>query len=297
MESIWQWGLSVIMWIQHSRAPALDAVMGWFTFMGDEEFYLLLLPFLLWCIDLGLGLRVGIIFLLSVVTNSVLKDALLQPRPFELDPSVKLAEAAGFGLPSGHAQSSTVVWGSIGAWAHNGWVWLLGISLIVLIGVSRVYLGVHFPTDVLAGWLIGIVLLVIFLAALPAALTLARKSGLGAQSLAATVVPMILVWLHPTKDTVSAMGTLAGVGLGLAFTWRFIPFSALGPWWQRAVRFVVGAIVALAIYLGLRAVFPGESSPLFFAFRFLRYGLLGLWVSFGAPWLFLALRLAPAKGR
>lgn len=295
MESIWQWGFSVIVWVQHYRTPALDAGMRWFTFMGDEEFYLLLLPFLLWCIDFGLGLRVGVIFLLSVVTNSAVKDALLQPRPFDFDVSVKLAPAEGYGLPSGHAQSAVVVWGSIGAWARHARGWLLAICVIVLIGVSRVYLGVHFPTDVLAGWLIGILLLAIFVAGLPSAVRLARNLGLGMQVVAAAVLPVILAWLHPTKDTVSAMGTLAGVGAGLAFTWQFVPFSALGPWWQRAVRFGVGGFVALTIYVGLRAVFPGESSPVFFAFRFLRYSLLGLWVALGGPWLFLKLHLAPAK--
>jgi undecaprenyl-diphosphatase len=297
MESIWQWGLSVILWIQHYRVPALDAAMRWFTFMGDEEFYLLLLPFLAWCIDFGMGLRVGAIFLLSVLTNGALKDTLLQPRPFDLNPGVKLAEAEGYGLPSGHAQSAAVVWGSLGSWTRNIWIWLLAISAIALVGLSRVYLGVHFPTDVLAGWAIGIALLAIFLTVLPSALTLARRLGLGAQLAAALVLPVVLAWLHPTKDAVSAMGTLAGLGIGLAFTWRFVPFSSLGPWWQRAARFLIGAIVALAIYLGLRGLFPGQGSPLFFTFRFLRYGLIGTWVAFGAPWLFLKLRLAPIRGR
>jgi len=85
---------------------------------------------------------------------------------------------------------------------------------------------------------------------------------------------------------------LTGMSVGMVLTGRFSPFSAAGPAWQRAVRFLVGTVGLFAIYLGLKFVFPGEGEPLYFVMRVVRYVLVGLWVTLGAPWLFLKLRLA-----
>jgi len=89
------------------------------------------------------------------------------------------------------------------------------------------------------------------------------------------------------------MGALAGIGVGLALLKKYVSFSVHVVWWQRAVRFVVGGAVVFALYIGLKVVLPGEESALYLVFRFLQYGLVGLWVSLGAPWFFRILRLVP----
>jgi membrane-associated phospholipid phosphatase len=155
VEAIWQWGLGVIMLLQEVRTPALDAVFGFFSFMGEEEFYILLLPLLFWSVDFAWGARVGFIFLLSAFANSILKDAFRHPRPSDLNPGLQLGAGEGYGLPSGHAQLSAAVWGTVAVWARKTWVWAAAVALSGMIGLSRVYLGVHFPTDVLAGWILG----------------------------------------------------------------------------------------------------------------------------------------------
>jgi len=298
MEAILQWGIDLIVAIQQFHGPALDSIFRAITFMGEEEFYLLLLPLLFWCVGVGLGARLAVLFLLSTYLNTDLKDLCQQPRPFDLDPSVQLSSAEGYGLPSGHSQTAIVVWGTIAAWARQTWFWVAAIALIALIGFSRIYLGVHFPTDVLTGWTIGAVLLYIYLLVQPGVEKMLAELSLGVQILLSLAVPVVLVLIHPVQDTITAMAVLAGMGVGLALMHRYVSFSARGPWWQRAVRFLVGGAVVLALYLGLKMVFPGEGSALYLAFRFLRYWLVGLWVSLGAPWLFRRLHLAPeAEGR
>ena len=297
MGALLQWGIDLIVAIQQIHGPALDTIFRAITSMGEEEFFLLLLPLLMWCVDFWLGARVTVLFLLSSYLNVDLKDLFQQPRPFDLAPSVRLSSAEGYGLPSGHSQAAIVVWGSVAAWARKTWFWVVAIGLMVLIGFSRIYLGVHFPTDVLAGWAIGAVLLGSYLAVQHGGEKRLAELNLGMQMLLALALPLVLLLLHPTKDTTAAMATLAGAGVGLALTRRWVSFSARGPWWQRAVRFLVGGTIVLALYLGLRAVFPGEGSAFYMVFRFLRYGLIGVWVSLGAPWLFRLLQLAPEAGR
>lgn len=297
MEAPLQWGIDLIVAIQQIHGPALDSIFRVITFMGEEEFYLLLLPLLLWCVDFALGVRLAILFLLSSYLNADLKNLFQQPRPFDLDPSVQLSSAEGYGLPSGHSQSAVVVWGSIAAWARKTWFWVVAIGLMALIGFSRIYLGVHFPTDVLAGWAIGAVLLYLYLAVPPGGEKRFAELSLGVQMLLALAVPVVLLLIHPVKDTTTALATLAGAGAGLALTHRYTPFSARGPWWQRALRFLIGSAVVFVLYLGLKMVFPGEGSPLYLVFRFLRYWLIGVWVTFGAPWLFRQLHLSPETER
>jgi len=297
MEALLQWGIDLIVAIQQIHGPALDSIFRAITFMGEEEFYLFSFPLLFWCVDVGLGARLGILFLLSTYLNIDLKDLFQQPRPFDLDPSVQLSSAEGYGLPSGHSQSAVVVWGTIAAWARKTWFWVVAIALMVLIGFSRIYLGVHFPTDVLAGWTIGVVLLGVYFLVQPGVKKRLAELSLGVQITLSLAVPAVLLLIHPVKDTATAMAVLAGMGLGLVLMHRYVPFSARGPWWQRAVRFLIGGAVVVALYLGLKMVFPGEGSALYLVFRFLRYWLIGLWVSLGAPWLFRRLRLAPDAER
>lgn len=294
METLWQWGIGLIVAVQQIHGPALDSFFRAVTFMGEQEFYLLLLPPLLWCVDFRLGARLAVIFLLSTYVTVGLKDLFQQPRPFDLETSVKLSDAEGYGLPSYHAQSAVIVWGGIATRVFKTWFWVVVIGLILLIGFSRVYLGVHFPTDVLAGWVVGVALLGIYLIVQPRVEKQLVRLNLGIQTLLALTVPLVLLLVHPTKDTTAAMATLAGVGIGLGLIQRYVSFSSRGPWWQRAVRFFIGGGVIFALYLGLKTVLPGEESAVYLVFRFLHYWLIGLWISLGAPWLFRLLNLSPA---
>lgn len=293
MEALLQWGIDLITAIQQIQGPVLNTIFRVVTFMGDEEFYLLFLPLLLWCVNFGLGARIGVLFLLSSFLTVGLKDLLQQPRPFDLDPGVKIYDAEGYGLPSYHSQSSVVVWGGVATWARKTWFWVVAIVVILLVSFSRVYLGVHFPTDLLAGWAIGIILLVIYQAVQPAVEKRLIELRLGWQLLLAVVVPVLLLLIHPVKNTTTAMAALAGVGVGLALRRRYVSFSTDGPWWQRALRFLIGGTVVFAFYLGLEKVLPGEGSSLYLILRFLGVGLVGVWISLGGPWLFRRVRLAP----
>jgi hypothetical protein len=88
------------------------------------------------------------------------------------------------------------------------------------------------------------------------------------------------------------MAALGGVGVGLALMQRYLTFNAYGPWWKRAMRFVIGVGVIFALYLGLKIVLPDEESGLYLVFHFCHYWIIGLWISFGAPWLFRLLKLS-----
>jgi len=296
MEAIWQWGIDLIILIQQVHSPVLDSVFRAVTFLGEEQFYLFLFPVILWCIDYSFGAVLVIFFMLSNSTNIMLKELFQHPRPFDLNPDLKLSQADGYGLPSGHAQMSVTAWGAIAIRVRKIWFTIVAIVLILLIGFSRVYLGVHFPTDVLIGWIIGLILLAIYVIARSPLERWISGLNLWLQLLLAVAVPLILLLFNQTNDAITSAGTLFGISVGLVFARRYVSFGVRGPWWHLVLRFLIGFIVVLALYLGLKKVFPPDGTSLGAVFRFLRYALIGSWIVLGAPWLFRLMRLAPAAG-
>ena len=292
MDTIFQWGLDFIIMIQQIDTPLLDSFFRAITSLGDESFYLILFPFLLWCVDFYLGIRVGIIFLLSVYLNTGLKEIFQQPRPFDVLPEIQKVHAYGYGFPSGHAQSSLVVWGSIAYWKKQIWIRNLSILLILLIGFSRIYLGVHFPTDILGGWFFGgLILGLSYFIFLKLKLDFNQKNMIF-KIIGITLFPVILLQIQSSPDIISSVAALTGVGYGLLFFSSSIRGIRLGHWLKRLISFLVGVIGIGILYLGLKLILPSEGQSFYQLSRFFRYLLLGIWISFGAPWLFIRMGLA-----
>ena len=295
MDPILEWGIEVIIAIQTIRSPALDVFFQGVTFLGDAEFYLLLAPIIIWSVNYRLGARLGILLLLSSSINEALKNLFMQPRPCEPRPDICVDQAEGYGIPSGHSQNAIVFWGVIAHWVSKAWAWVAAIILMLLIGLSRIYLGVHFPSDVIVGWAIGIVILGLYIVLGERVEKWLGGLSLALQILLALSLPVLLLVIQPNDVMVQITGAFAGIAVGVALGVRYLDFDAGGQFWKRAVRFLVGVAVVAAIYFGLRIIFPGDGETLYAVFRFIRYGLVGIWISLGAPWLFLRLGLAETR--
>lgn len=295
MKPILDWGIEVVLWFQQF-SPTLDLPFKSLTFLGNLEFFLVLMPFIYWCVDRRMGARLLVLFLISAYVNAIAKVVANQPRPFQYDSRVQpLVHAAGGGLPSGHTQGAVVVWGYLASQIRSGKIWIIAGFLMIAIPISRLYLGVHFPTDLLGGYFLGTLLLVLYLRfALKVEAWLVAK-GFIWQIAMAVILPSLLFLFSPqgSRYALSACGALLGFLPGIALERRWIRFCSDGSFLKRAMRFVVGLIVLLGIWLGLRFAFSGlEPLSLFRAFR---YACVGLWVALGAPWLFVRLKLTETE--
>ncbi|MCR4407691.1 MAG: phosphatase PAP2 family protein [Anaerolineae bacterium] len=286
-------------WLQSFSNPFLDTLFRAITFLGNEEFYLILPPLLYWCFDKRMGARLTVLFLLSSYLNEDLKDLFRVPRPFIRAPDKVRAlvteEPITYCFPSGHAQSTTVVWGYLATQVRKRWAWIVALVIPFLVGLSRIYLGVHHVMAVLGGWAIGGLLILLGLWFMPAMGRSLARGGLSAQLPLAVAVPLALFLVHPTEGTAATMGTLIGMGIGVALERRLVGFSAWGVWWKRVLRLLLGLVVLLALYFGLKMIFPGVEEAgwwLGLTFRLIRYGLVGLWAGWLAPWLFVITGLA-----
>jgi membrane-associated phospholipid phosphatase len=306
-----------------ANAPGLGVCMLLISLLGMPEFYLFIIPLILWCYNKTLGLR--LIFLLSIgaAINAMCKLLFHSPRPYWVSPEVKaFASEPTFGVPSGAAQISVIFLGYIGAWFKQTRVWIVCIILIILVAIARIYLGVHFLTDILTGWLIALIILFLFLRyensaakwllqkpistrillALGVSVTFIVLSQLAILSFGTWQVPVewstlafaqTNVPIDPVslRDTLMAAGLLFGAGVGATLSTEYIPYVVDGIKSRKAVRYILGIILLGLIWLALSSAtkIPGLPG---FGLTYFRAALVGLWITAGAPYLFCRLGLA-----
>ena len=316
-------GVNWIIAIQ-SLGAWLEAPMEFFSFLGTENFFLLVLPLIYWCVDANLGLRIGFILITSNYVNNIFKLMFAGPRPYWVSVKViPFAAESSFGVPSGHAQNAVGVWGIMASGVRKRWAWGVALALAFLIGFSRWYLGVHFPHDVFVGWLLGGILLWAFMQFWNPVEAWLKQKTLGNQVLIAFIVSVIFIALGaittvgrldgytfpaewrdnalragelPAPVSIEGSFTLAGTLFGLAVGAAWIAarggYQASGPVEKRALRYAIGLIGVVILWMGLGQVFPDNTDLLSYFLRYVRYTLVGFWVSGGAPWLFFRFKLA-----
>lgn len=315
-------GINWVLTIQ-SLGAWLELPMRFFSYLGSEDFFFLVLPLLYWSVDAGLGLRVAFILVTSNYLNGIFKLVFASPRPYWVSTDVKpFAVEPTFGIPSGHAQNAAALWGIMAASLRKRWVWFAAIVLIFLIGFSRLYLGLHFLHDVLAGWLLGGLLLFAFILGWNPVSTWLAGRTLAQQIGIAFVMSLIMIalgawqvsgltdyvvapeWIdnalragaEPAPVSMEAFltsaGTLFGLAAGLAWLATQGGYQTEGPVAHRALRYVIGLIGILILWRGLGAVFPRDENLISYVLRYFRYTLVGFWIAALAPWLFFHFKLA-----
>lgn len=314
----WLWSIAGNRSLQ-AIGPWLTPVALFFTFLGDEQFYLLAISIIYWCVHKGLGADLGVLVVLSPVVNAILKSFIKHPRPFWQAADLQLGAADSFSTPSGHAQNTATLFGYLALflWRRSNRIWsvLVLTLLIVLVSLSRVYLGVHFAGDVIWGAAIGIALAIAYAWVKPLLLPHLKRLALAWHIVLALLVSagifavqaLLLTIpfgagetfpdLYPdaVTTTVEGAATVAGLALGLwlglVLENRYVHFSVAGPVGQRILRYLVGIVGLFVIWLGLRLIFPSEPAALGLSLRLLRYALAMFWAIAGWPWLFVKVGL------
>lgn len=213
MELLHSHELSIIKLLQQFRNPALDSFFQFLNFFDRGEFFFVLIPIIWMVYSWKMGLKLFYIILLNAAVNFALKGIFQEPRPYHIDSSLGLIAVPGFGFPSGAAQTTILLSGIlIHAW-KNKWAWFVAANYIFWVSLSRIYLGVHFPSDILGGYMVGAGLFLAYLYGMPRAEKYLNGLSRPILLVYSLVLPLSLLLLS-TPFFLTIVFAAMGVGLG-----------------------------------------------------------------------------------
>ncbi len=260
--------MEFLYFLEGIRMPVLNECMLAITHLGEETAFLVLALIVFWCVDKRRGYLLMSVGFIGTMANQVMKLWFRIPRPWVLDPNFTILEqareaAGGYSFPSGHTTSAVGTFGSIAATSRKKSTVTVCVILAVLVGFSRMYIGVHTPLDVLVGALTS-VLLILLLRKLP-------WSNRGMNILVAVMTALALgfmafVQLYPfpadvdahnlesgVKNAWTMLGCMSGVLVVYHGERKYVNFTTMAIWWAQILKAVLGLALVLIVKEGLRA--------------------------------------------
>ncbi len=266
--------MEVLYFFESIRNPFLDAVMSVLTYLGSEIAFLAFAMGVFWCVDKRRGYYLMTVGYIGVIINQFLKIMCMVPRPWVIDPDFTTVsgaqnDAGGYSFPSGHTQNSTGTYGGILLFSKKLWVRIACIAMIVIVPITRMYLGVHTPLDVGVSLLIGAVLVV----GLYPVFEQTKKhpslmywllGGFFLLSVAFAVFGMVYPFpaevdtanlYELRKNSFTLLGAVAGVFIFYPIEKKFIRFDEKATVLGQIVKLVFGVALVMAVKEGLKAIF------------------------------------------
>ena len=284
------WEVSLIEWLQSHISGAGISILSSFSMFGEELPLILIMGFLYWCYDKKLGKTVGLSAIMGLIWNTMCKNVVLRRRPYfdhekiqvlrVVEPEADIYDIAaqGFSFPSGHSTNVATVFGSLAMNLCRRWVMVSAIAIALLTGFSRVVVGVHYPTDVLAGWLLGVISVMVVQALQEKVRNTLALYGI----LLLTVVPGF--FYCKSADYFTSVGLFIGLTGGAILEEHCVHFENT----RNVVWMVTRVLGGLAVYFALNAAlklpFSGEflssGSTAALLVRCVRYAII-TFVDFG----------------
>lgn len=294
----------ILYYFKSIQNPLLNNFFIFITLFGEEYFIIPVIALFYWCISKEKGIIIAVSYLSSMLINDFLKIAVHAQRPFEvlndLSP-IRVHTATGYSFPSGHTQGAASIFTLLSLTIRKKTFTILSAAVIFLVGISRLYLNVHWPLDVAAAWILGIGISVFLFNTLTRLNKEKHDSFLKMLILTASVSFIISLTAFIIKYSIydalkiSNIITISGVSIGTIsgyiLDFKTLNFKTAGK--NRVItvlRYSAGIISALVLMQVLKYTFKqtGGNEELL---RFTRYLISGFYISYIYPYLGVKLNL------
>lgn len=301
--------LDILMYLQSIRNELLTGIFTFFTICTEVPVITVLTAMLYWCINKKAGQRILFALAGSLNINVAVKNIVKMPRPIGTKGLVSLRTqtATGYSFPSGHTQTATTFWTSMITQFKNIWIYIIGILMILGAGISRLYLAVHWPMDVIVGWILGIILSILFI-------KLFDYIDNSKNYYILVIIMLIFgvcTYFVGGEDFYKLFGLYSGFALGYMVEDTYINFSTENKQRKnifskstskiegtkgKILRFIIGIISLLIVYLIFKYIentfMIGKNEEIINIFKYLKYTIIVFWGVAIAPALFKLFKLA-----
>lgn len=293
--------LSILQFFQSIRNPFLNVVFLLFTISTELPILVLFTAMMYWCINKKYGQKILFALIGNITLNTGIKEFVKAPRPIGIKgiESMRVSTATGYSFPSGHTQSATTFWISIMSIFKKRWIYMLGSILILGVGISRLYLAVHWPIDVLCGWLFGIIF-TIFLCKIFDYVDNNKVYGIFSVLL---IIFVICAFLINSTEYTKILGLYTGFIFGYIVEDKFIQFETgqnnkridFSSKYSKSrknkiiinlYRFIIGISTLALAYVGLEYIIPNG-----YIFDYIKYTIVVFYGIAGVPAIFKILKL------
>lgn len=240
-----------------NRIEWLDPFFRFLNYFDSVYFFFILIPVIWLGFSYQWGLRIFYWFTLNNLIITFAKHSIGWPRPSTDLPEIGMFHPTSHGFPSGGAQVCMFLGGLLIYYWRTRAAWIIGSIYILLISFSRLYLGVHYPVDILGGWIFAWILLALFIVTKEPLEKWLIKIGLRACLLLSLAIPAAILILVPKPSILYVMGSMMGIGLGTYFSLQYHLFLPA----PKTLNEGVGrSFIGIAILFLIVLLWPGHQS-------------------------------------
>jgi undecaprenyl-diphosphatase len=283
--------VAILEFFQQIGSPFLDILGKIVTMAGEQVLFIAVISCIYWNISKASGYAMTFTLMVSTVANGMLKILFHTPRPFQVLDAVegkRLSTAEGFAFPSGHTQGAATFFTSTSIYLGFRRYFPAALLISILVALSRLYLGVHWPIDVAGGLVLGILFALLIFKRIERMQQDKRRAQrisliTAVASALLLLLTLILEWTGTTgHDYFYSLNKLLAITLGFSLgsylERKTTDFSTDAPLSIKVGRYLLGLVGAMLILYGLKLILPSSSIT-----TALRYFLAGFWAFFVYP--------------